>query len=106
MARMLARPLTFSTTISLLGALPPNSHYLHTQSHHFISLLTLFLSFHQSSHIVSIISSVFSYHSHHFISLFISSHHLSVFSHLLIISSVFSHHSISLLTQSYYFIHL
>src|SRR5712691_3654415 len=69
-----ACPLTFSTAISLLGALPPNPHHLHAQFHYSISLLT------SSCHSISLLTS-----SHHSISLL-----------------TLSHHSISLLTLFYH----
>src|SRR5713101_4005464 len=85
-----ARPLTFSTAISLLGALPPNPHHPHAQSHYSISLLTL------SHHSISLLTQF--YHpihlltsSYHPICLLTPSFIASVSSHNLVILSVFLH---------------
>src|SRR6266849_653079 len=93
-----AHPLTFSTAISLLGALPPNPHCSHAQSHYSISLLT------SSRHFISLLTS-----SHHSISLLTSSHHfislLTLSRHSISLLTL-SRHSISLLTQFHHPIHL
>src|SRR6266849_1702746 len=93
-----AHPLTFGTAISLLGALPPNPHRPHAQSHYSISLLTSFY------HSISLLTSF-----HHSISLLTSFHHsislLTSFHHSISLLTSF-HHSISLLTSFHHSISL